>query len=151
MYRILKGLTQADLAARVGMSVIAISNIETGKCKPSIRHWLRICKVLEIPYEMILDEEDAAHPANWYAVRAPMVGTFYAAPAPGEPPFVQVGDEVAARQTLCIVEAMKLMNEIEAEEMGTVREVCLEDATPVEYGTVLFWIEPITSGGSDVQ
>jgi oxaloacetate decarboxylase alpha subunit len=96
-------------------------------------------------------KEDAAHPANWYAVRAPMVGTFYAAPAPGEPPFVQVGDEVAARQTLCIVEAMKLMNEIEAEEMGTVREVCLEDATPVEYGTVLFWIEPITSGGSDVQ
>ena len=96
-------------------------------------------------------KDDAAHPANWYAVRAPMVGTFYAAPAPGEPPFVQVGDEVAARQTLCIVEAMKLMNEIEAEEMGTVREVCLEDATPVEYGTVLFWIEPITSGGSDVQ
>ena len=64
MYRILKGLTQADLAARVGMSVIAISNIETGKCKPSIRHWLRICKVLEIPYDLILDEEDAAHPAK---------------------------------------------------------------------------------------
>ncbi len=61
-----------------------------------------------------------------------MVGTFYAAPAPGEPAFVQVGDEVAANQTLCIVEAMKLMNEIGAEEMGTVREVCVEDATPVE-------------------
>ena len=81
-------------------------------------------------------------PANWYAVKAPMVGTFYASPAPGEPPFVKVGDEVAANQTLCIVEAMKLMNEITAEEMGTVREVCLEDATPVEFGTVLFYIEP---------
>ena len=71
-----------------------------------------------------------------------MVGTYYEAPAPGEPPFVQVGDEVAAGQTLCIVEAMKLMNEIAAEEVGTVREVCLEDATPVEYGTVLFYVEP---------
>ncbi len=87
----------------------------------------------------------ASHPATWYCVPSPMVGTFYAAPAPGEPAFVQVGDEVAANQTLCIVEAMKLMNEIGAEEMGTVREVCVEDATPVEFGTPLFYIEPHTS------
>ena len=90
----------------------------------------------------------ASHPANWYCVTSPMVGTFYAAPAPGEPAFVQVGDEVAANQTLCIVEAMKLMNEIGAEEMGTVREVCVEDATPVEFGTPLFYIEPHTSHGA---
>ena len=81
-------------------------------------------------------------PDTWHAVKSPMVGTFYVAPAPGEPPFVKVGDEVSARQTLCIVEAMKLMNEIEAPEMGIVREVCLPDAEPVEYGTVLFYIEP---------
>ena len=81
-------------------------------------------------------------PATWKPVVAPMVGTYYEAPAPGEPPFVKVGDEVAAGETLCIVEAMKLMNEITAEEMGTVREVCLSDATPVEYGTVLFYVEP---------
>lgn len=87
----------------------------------------------------------ASRPANWYCVTSPMVGTFYAAPAPGEPAFVQVGDEVAANQTLCIVEAMKLMNEIGAEEMGTVREVCVEDATPVEFGTPLFYIEPHAS------
>ena len=86
------------------------------------------------------DETD--RPSDWYAVTAPMVGTFYSSPAPGEPAFVQVGDEVAANQTLCIVEAMKLMNEITAEEMGTVREICLEDASPVEFGTVLFYIEP---------
>ncbi len=85
---------------------------------------------------------DANRPATWVPVTAPMVGTFYAAPAPGEPPFVKVGDEVSAKQTLCIVEAMKLMNEIEAEEMCTVREVCLEDATPVEFGTVMFYVEP---------
>ncbi len=86
--------------------------------------------------------DDVDRPASWYVVTAPMVGTFYTSPAPGEPPFVQVGDEVAANQTLCIVEAMKLMNEITAEEMGTVREVCLEDASPVEFGTPLFYIEP---------
>ena len=82
-------------------------------------------------------------PATWVPVKSPMVGTFYKAPAPGEAPFVQVGDKVSANETLCIVEAMKLMNEIHAEEMGTVREVCIEDATPVEFGTVLFYIEPI--------
>ncbi|MBQ9043604.1 MAG: acetyl-CoA carboxylase biotin carboxyl carrier protein [Eggerthellaceae bacterium] len=87
-------------------------------------------------------EPESNRPATWKPVTAPMVGTYYEAPAPGEPPFVQVGDEVAAGQTLCIVEAMKLMNEIAAEEVGTVREVCLEDATPVEYGTVLFYVEP---------
>ncbi len=88
------------------------------------------------------EQRNEGRPAHWQAVTAPMVGTYYEAPAPGEPPFVKVGDEVAANETLCIVEAMKLMNEITAEEMGTVREVCLEDATPVEYGTVLFYIEP---------
>ena len=84
----------------------------------------------------------ANRPANWVAVTAPMVGTFYAAPSPGADPFVKVGDEVAAGQTLCIVEAMKLMNEIEAEEMSTVREICVKDADPVEFGTVLFYVEP---------
>ena len=87
-------------------------------------------------------EAAPARPAHWVEVTAPMVGTFYAAPAPGEPPFVKVGDEVAAGETLCIVEAMKLMNEIAAPQMGTVREVCLDDATPVEFGTPLFYIEP---------
>ena len=86
---------------------------------------------------------ESARPASWKPVTAPMVGTFYAAPAPGEAAFVQVGDEVAAGQTLCIVEAMKLMNEIEAEEMGTVREICVKDGEPVEFGTVLFYVEPL--------
>ena len=88
------------------------------------------------------DTASSSRPATWVPVTAPMVGTFYASPAPGEPPFVSVGDEVSAKQTLCIVEAMKLMNEIEAEEMCTVREICLEDATPVEFGTVMFYVEP---------
>ena len=84
-------------------------------------------------------------PANWIAVKSPMVGTFYAAPSPDEPAFVKVGDEVMAGSTLCIVEAMKLMNEISAESMCVVREVCVANADPVEYDQVLFYVEPVTS------
>jgi oxaloacetate decarboxylase alpha subunit len=89
-------------------------------------------------------------PSNWLPVIAPMVGTFYAAPAPDKPPYVQVGDEVLAGQALCIVEAMKLMNEIAAEQMGLIREVCVENAQPVEYGTVLFYLEPVVDSPSPV-
>jgi len=81
-------------------------------------------------------------PANWKPVIAPMVGTFYRSPSPGSPEYVQVGDSVAENQTLCILEAMKLMNEITAEEAGVIREVCLPDAAAVEYGTALFYYEP---------
>lgn len=75
-------------------------------------------------------------------VTSPMVGVFYASPSPTDPPFVTVGSKVKKGDVLCIIEAMKLMNEITAEEMGTVREVCVKDADPVEFGTVLFYIEP---------
>jgi len=75
-------------------------------------------------------------------VAAPMVGTFYRAPAPDAPPYVEVGDRVQVGDTLCIIEAMKLMNELECEVAGTVAEVCVENADPVEYGQVLFRIEP---------
>jgi acetyl-CoA carboxylase biotin carboxyl carrier protein len=75
-------------------------------------------------------------------VRSPLVGTFYGAPDPNSRPFVEVGDRVAKGQILCIVEAMKLMNEIEAEFSGTVAEAFLEDGQPVEYGQPLFRIEP---------
>ena len=83
-----------------------------------------------------------SRPATWKAIVAPMVGTFYSAPSPGAAPFVSVGDSVVEGQTLCILEAMKLMNEITAEEAGTIREVALPNASPVEYGTVLFYYEP---------
>ena len=72
-----------------------------------------------------------------------MVGTFYSGPAPGEPPFVQEGDAVAEGQTLCILEAMKLMNPVKAEIEGIVRRIHVENAAPVEYGQLLFELEPI--------
>jgi len=75
-------------------------------------------------------------------VSSPMVGTFYAAPAPDAPPYVKVGQKVAVGDTLCIIEAMKLMNELEAEVAGTVAEIVVQNADPVEYGQVLFRIDP---------
>jgi len=76
-------------------------------------------------------------------VHAPMVGTFYRAPAPEEPPFVEVGDKVQVGQTLCILEAMKLMNEIEAEVSGEVVEVLVENGTPVEFDQPLLRLKPL--------
>jgi acetyl-CoA carboxylase biotin carboxyl carrier protein len=75
-------------------------------------------------------------------VTSPFVGTFYRAPSPDSPPFVDVGAKVKKGQTLCIVEAMKLMNEIEAEVDGTVAEILVQNATPVEFGEPLFRIVP---------
>jgi oxaloacetate decarboxylase (Na+ extruding) subunit alpha len=76
-------------------------------------------------------------------IEAPMVGTFYRAPEPGAPPFVEEGEPVAAGQTLCILEAMKLMNEVKAEIEGIVRAVHVGNAEPVEYGQLLFELEPL--------
>jgi acetyl-CoA carboxylase biotin carboxyl carrier protein len=85
----------------------------------------------------------AAPPAgNLVEVKSPMVGTFYRAPAPEAPPYVESGSRVSKGQTLCILEAMKLMNELPAEVAGTIREICVENGEPVEYGQVLFRIEP---------
>jgi acetyl-CoA carboxylase biotin carboxyl carrier protein len=75
-------------------------------------------------------------------VTSPMVGTFYRAPAPDADPYVEVGDRVKVGQTLCILEAMKLMNELEAEVSGVISEIAVENAEPVEYGQVLFRISP---------
>ncbi|MFA5843394.1 MAG: acetyl-CoA carboxylase biotin carboxyl carrier protein [Coriobacteriia bacterium] len=86
---------------------------------------------------------ESSRPATWKPVVSPMVGTFYRCSAPGAAPFVEVGDTVDEGQALCILEAMKLMNEISADETGVVREACVEDAQPVEYGTVLFYLEPM--------
>lgn len=84
-------------------------------------------------------EAPARNLAN--AQKSPMVGTFYRAPGPNAPAFVEVGQTVKAGDTLCIIEAMKLMNEIEAEKSGVVKEILVENGTPVEYGEPLFIIE----------
>ena len=85
-----------------------------------------------------------AEPAksNLLEVKSPMVGTFYGAPEPGAKPYLSVGDRISKGQILCIIEAMKIMNEIESEFDGVVKEISAENAHPVEYGQVLFRIDP---------
>jgi len=82
-----------------------------------------------------------AAPANVRKVLAPLVGVFYRSPAPGAKPFIAVGDAVSGGQVLCILEAMKLMNEIVSEFDGTIAKICVEDGALVSLGQELFWIE----------
>jgi acetyl-CoA carboxylase biotin carboxyl carrier protein len=97
------------------------------------------------------DEQQPAAPARNGLVRveSPMVGVFYRAPQPGAPAFVELGDTVAIGQTLCLLEAMKLFNEVKAELEGVVRAIHAENEQPVEYGQLLFEIEPIDGRPSD--
>ncbi|MDX1494962.1 MAG: acetyl-CoA carboxylase biotin carboxyl carrier protein [Longimicrobiales bacterium] len=87
--------------------------------------------------------EEAAKPAsNLEEITSPMVGTFYRAPAPDAPPYVEEGDRIKPGDTLCIIEAMKLMNELDAEISGKIVEVLVDNAQPVEFGQVLFRVDP---------
>ncbi|MCL5292308.1 MAG: acetyl-CoA carboxylase biotin carboxyl carrier protein [Actinobacteria bacterium] len=88
------------------------------------------------------NEKAVEHPNHWKKITSPMVGTFYMAPAPGADPFVGIGDVVEPGRTVCIVEAMKLMNEISMEESGIIQEILVENGQPVEYGQALFLYEP---------
>jgi len=80
--------------------------------------------------------------SNLIEIKAPMVGTFYRSPAPGAPPFVAVDKHISPGDTLCIIEAMKLMNEIEAEHTGRITKVLVEDGQPIEFGQPLFMLDP---------
>jgi acetyl-CoA carboxylase biotin carboxyl carrier protein len=85
---------------------------------------------------------EAASVAALKEIKSPMVGTYYKSPEPGADPYIKVGSRVSPGQTVCIIEAMKIMNEIEAEFGGVIREVLADDAQPVEFGQVLFRVDP---------
>lgn len=82
--------------------------------------------------------QKAAPAASGIEIKSPMVGTFYTAPSPDAPPFLSVGQEVTTETVVCIIEAMKVMNEVKAEISGTVTEICAENGKPVQFGQVLF-------------
>lgn len=112
---------------------------------PSVTHMSVIPREVEgleakAPAKVEKPEEKDTHKLK--TISSPMVGTFYITPAPDAPPFVEAGSVVAKGQTLCIIEAMKLMNEIEAECSGKIVSILVENAQPVEYGEPLFMIEP---------
>jgi acetyl-CoA carboxylase biotin carboxyl carrier protein len=92
------------------------------------------------PAAPLLPEAESAATIEGHVVKSPMVGTFYRAPSPDAKPFVEVGDTVAVGDTLCIIEAMKLLNEIEADHAGVIKAILVENGQPVEYGEPLFII-----------
>ena len=96
---------------------------------------------LEEPKTEITDK--AAPADNLIEIKSPMVGTFYRAPAPDASPYVEVGDTISPGKVLCIIEAMKLMNEIEAEVSGKIVEILVDNAHPVEYNQVLFKVQKV--------
>jgi len=85
--------------------------------------------------------EEAAAQSDYLEIRSPMVGTFYRSSSPDKPPYIKVGDSIQQGSVVCIIEAMKLFNEIESEITGRIAKVMIEDATPVEYDQVLFLVE----------
>ena len=104
---------------------------------------LQMPVILAPPELIAIDKksEQLVDESKYIIVKSPMIGTFYKTAAPDKPPFVNIGDEIKKGQTLCIVEAMKLMNEIESDAKGRITKILVEDGTPVEFGEPLFELE----------
>ncbi len=92
--------------------------------------------------EPSVNHDDNGTPANTVAITSPMVGTFYGQPSPTAAPFVKMGDRIAVGQTICIIEAMKLMNDLPAEVAGKIVKICVDNGTTVEYGQTLYLVDP---------
>ena len=87
--------------------------------------------------------QESATPSNTITIKSPMIGTFYRRPSPDKPNFVEIGDDVSPGKVVCIIEAMKLFNEIESEVKGKIVKMLVDDASPVEYDQPLFLVEPV--------
>ncbi len=96
----------------------------------------------EEPVNQNIDKTEDTSSSNLIEIKSPMPGTFYSAPDPDSASFVNVGDSVNAGDTICIVEAMKIMNEIQAEESGTIESILVDNSSPVEFDQVLFKLKP---------
>jgi len=94
------------------------------------------------PLDKIESNNEIEDDIDCYEMKAPLVGTFYSSPKPSDPPFINVGDKITKGQVMCIIEAMKIFNDIESEVNGTVHEICVEDGSPVEYDQVIIKILP---------
>lgn len=105
----------------------------------------------KLEHEIQQNREDNPKKPEYILVKSPMVGTFYRAPAPDQKPYVEIGTNVRKGQTLCIIEAMKLMNEIPSEDEGTIAEICVENNKPVQFGQDLFKILPIEKASYVVE
>ena len=130
-----------DLLARFEGSSLSKLKLSTQEFTIEMERAISAPAAPVIPAAAAAPAAPAAAEPEGNAITAPMVGTFYAASAPEQPPFVKVGDTVKKGQVVCIIEAMKLLNEVEADTDGVVKEVCVENGQPVEFGQSLFIIE----------
>jgi acetyl-CoA carboxylase biotin carboxyl carrier protein len=138
----------AEIEIKEGEEALRISRLSTGTAVHPLPHVasLPLAPPLPVPAKAA-----AAAPAevavpgkakgNEHVITAPMVGTFYGAPSPGAKPFVEIGDEIKVGQVLCIIEAMKMMNQIEADRAGRVTSIMARNGDPVEFGQPLFVVE----------
>ncbi|HTB65483.1 MAG TPA: acetyl-CoA carboxylase biotin carboxyl carrier protein [Steroidobacteraceae bacterium] len=133
----------AEIEIKEGEEAVRISRMPTGAYATHAPAPLMMAAPAPLPAPAaVAPAEVVAKPrANEHVVTAPMVGTFYAAPTPGAKAFVDIGDEVKAGQVLCIIEAMKMMNQIEADKGGRITSVMAQNGDPVEFGQPLFVIE----------
>ncbi len=128
-----------ELEVRKWWTRVRISKRGSAGNAPAASH---VAEAAPAPAPQAAAREEKAADENLVEFKSPMVGTFYRAPSPGAQPYVQVGDRVTPGQVVCIIEAMKLMNEIEAEVSGTIVKFLVENEQPVEYGQTLFLVEP---------
>ena len=144
----------AEIEIKEGEEAVRISRMPTGSAAPPayppFAHVASVPMALSPPLEAPAKaaaaapavEGPAAKPKpNEHVITAPMVGTFYGSPSPGAKPFIEIGDEIKVGQVLCIIEAMKMMNQIEADRAGKVTSIMARNGDPVEFGQPLFVVE----------
>jgi len=138
----------AEIEIKEGEEALRISRMSTGAAVHQIPTIASLPLAAPLPVSARPSEPAAAEApvpskakANEHVITAPMVGTFYGAPSPGAKPFVEIGDEIKIGQVLCIIEAMKMMNQIEADRAGRVTSIMARNGDPVEFGQPLFVVE----------
>ncbi|MBI1194347.1 MAG: acetyl-CoA carboxylase biotin carboxyl carrier protein [Gammaproteobacteria bacterium] len=127
---------EGDDSVRISRGGPAVTTVQAGL--PAMHMSAPVSAALAAPAPVAVADEPAI---TGHTVTSPMVGSFYRAPAPGAPPFVEVGRHVQVGDTLCIIEAMKMLNQIESDKAGVVAAILVENGQPVEYGEPLFIIE----------
>ena len=135
-----------ELTVRKEKGVVAVPQVTTAATPAAVETAVTTPSVQASAAEAETTTETPSTPSvddrKWVDITSPMVGTFYAAPAPDEDPFASVGDRINKGDTVCIIEAMKLMNEIEGEVSGQIMEISVQNGEPVEFGQVLMRVNP---------
>jgi acetyl-CoA carboxylase biotin carboxyl carrier protein len=135
----------AEIEIKEGEEAVRISRMPAGAAVMQVQPQIAHLPPAALPAAATAPPvaESAAHKPkpNEHVITAPMVGTFYASPSPGAKPFVEIGDEIKVGQVLCIIEAMKMMNQIEADKAGRITSVMAHNGDPVEFGQPLFVVE----------